>query len=324
MRVKDYYNILGVSEKANADEIKKAYRQLAKKYHPDATPGDKAAEERFKEINEAYDVLGDAKKRGKYDQLRLYGHSANGSDWFQFDPEILRQHGWTPNSGGFGGFQSPGAQVFGHGFAFSDILRELFGFDGVVNDFSPQYGPRDLTGEITISFMEAITGTERTVSVKQRKLCPTCAGLGKEPRPTFNKFQKEVGAACSHCHGSGHVTLRKKIRVRIPAGIDNGHKLRVPGMGSNSGFGGSPGDLIITVHVETDHAFKRQGKDIYYEITLEERDLEAGARVHIPTVDGKKVELSIPSGTKRGTLLRLKNLGVRVNGQQGDQSVRIV
>jgi molecular chaperone DnaJ len=312
MRVKDFYNILGVSEKANADEIKKAYRQLAKKYHPDANPGDKSAEERFKEINEAYDVLGDAKKRNKYDQLRIYGHSANGSDWFQFDPEILRQHGWAPGAGGFGGFQAPGAQVFGHGFAFSDILRELFGIDGVVNDFSPQYGPRNLTGEIKISFMEAITGTERTVSVKQRKSCQTCSGMGKE------RF-----AVCSHCHGSGTVTTRRKIRVRIPAGVDNGHKLRIPGMGSNSGYGGQ-GDLIINVHVETDNAFKRQGKDIYYEISLGENDLEAGARVQIPTVDGRKVELNVPSGTKRGTLLRLKNLGVRVNGQQGDQYVRIV
>ncbi|MDZ7362061.1 MAG: J domain-containing protein [candidate division KSB1 bacterium] len=321
MRVKDYYNILGVSEKANAEEIKKSYRQLAKKYHPDANPGDKAAEERFKEINEAYEVLGDLKKRNKYDQLRLYGHSTAGSEWFQFDPEILRQHGWFPGAG-FGGFHSPGAQVFGQGFAFSDILRDLFGFDGIMNDFTPQYGPRDLTGDITISFTEAITGTERTVSVKQSKICTTCGGLGRE------RF-----VVCSHCHGSGNVTTRKKIRVRIPPGVDNGHKLRLPGMGSSAGH--SPdfpyktikenrGDLIITVHVEADSRFKRQGKDIYYDLAVNGKDLESGARVLIPTVDGKKVELHIPSGTKRGTLLRLKNLGVRVNGQQGDQYVRII
>jgi DnaJ-class molecular chaperone len=319
MRVKDYYNILGVSEKANADEIKKAYRQLAKKYHPDANPGDKAAEERFKEINEAYDVLGDVKKRNKYDQLRMYGHSAANSDWFQFDPEILRQHGWAPGAGAFGGaeafrggFQSPAGQMFGQGFAFSDILRELFGFDGVVNDFAPQPGPRDVTGDITVSFTEAITGAERTISVKQRKSCPSCSGTGRE---NFT--------LCNHCRGSGKVTTRKKIRVRIPPGIENGHKLRVPGLGSHSGYG-VPGDLIISVHVEADGAFKRQGKDIYYELNMDEKDLAAGARVHIPTIDGKKVELNIPSGTKRGTLLRLKNLGVRLNGQQGDQYVRIV
>jgi DnaJ-class molecular chaperone len=313
MRVKDYYNILGVSEKAGADEIKKAYRQMAKKYHPDANPGDKAAEERFKEINEAYDGLGDVKKRNKYDQLRIYGHSATNSDWFQFDPEILRQHGWSAGAGGFGGgFHSSGGQVFGQGFAFSDILRELFGFDGVVNDYAPHYGPRDVTGDITISFTEAITGTERTVSVKQRKICPTCSGTARE------KF-----VVCSHCHGSGQVTMRKKIRVRLPAGIENGHKLRVPGVGVSSGYG-SPGDLIITVHVEVDNVFKRQGKDIYYELNVNDQELETGTRVHIPTIDGKKVELNIPSGTKRGTLLRLKKLGVHVNGQQGDQYVRIV
>lgn len=323
MRVKDYYNILGVSEKANADEIKKAYRQMAKKFHPDANPGDKTAEERFKEINEAYDVLGDLKKRNKYDQLRVYGHSATNSDWFNFDQDILRQHGWTP-----GGFQSPNGQVFGQGFAFSDLLRELFG-EGIMNDFAPQYGPRDLTGEITIAFMEAITGTERIISVKQRKICPTCSGVGRDPRSSFNKFQKDSSGVCAHCHGSGNVTTRKKIRVRIPPGIDNGHKLRIPGMGSSSDFPfktsrDNRGDLIITVHVEADNTFKRQGKDVYYDLGMNETDLEAGARVYIPTIDGKKVELNIPSGTKRGTLLRLKNLGVRINGQQGDQYVRIV
>ncbi|MGH7594807.1 MAG: DnaJ C-terminal domain-containing protein [bacterium] len=307
MRVKDFYNILGVSEKASADEIKKAYRQMAKKYHPDANPGDKTAEERFKEINEAYDVLGDLKKRNKYDQLRMYGHAAHNSDWFQFDPEILRQHGWST-----GGFQGQGNQVFGQGFAFSDILRELFGFDGIVNDSAPQYGPRDLTGDINISFMEAITGAERTVSVKQRKICPTCSGTGRERM-----------AICPHCHGSGSITTRKKIRVRLPAGLDNGHKLRIPGMGSSSRYGGS-GDLIITVHVESDGVFKRQGKDLYYEASLNEAELENGTRILVPTIDGKKVALPIPSGTKRGTLFRLKNLGVSLNGQQGDQFVRIV
>lgn len=306
MRVKDYYNILGVGEKASAEEIKKAYRQMAKKCHPDANPGDKAAEERFKELNEAYDVLGDQQKRNKYDQLRLYGHSAKDSEWFQFDPEILRQHGWSP-----GGFQSPNSNVFGQGFAFSDILRDLFGLDGMVTD-QPVYGPRDLTGEITVTFMEAITGTERTISVKQRKICPTCSGLGRERT-----------GLCHHCHGSGNVTSRKKIRVRIAPGIENGHKMRVPGMGTSNGYGGI-GDLVITVYVESDQAFRRQGKDIYFDLNLNERDLEGGARVHVPTVDGKKVEVNIPSGTKRGTLLRLKNLGVRLDGQQGDQYVRIV
>jgi len=307
MRVKDYYNILGVGEKASAEEIKRAYRQMAKKCHPDTNPGDKAAEERFKEINEAYDVLGDQPKRNKYDHLRLYGHSAKDSEWFQFDPEILRQHGWSP-----GGFQSPNGNGFGQGFAFSDILRDLFGFDGMMHDQAPALGPRDLSGEITISFMEAITGAERILSIKQRKICPICSGLGRERT-----------GVCHHCRGSGHVTSRKKIRVHIPAGVENGHKMRVPGLGTGSAYGGA-GDLVITIYVESDRAFKRQGKDIYFELNLNERDLESGARVHVPTVDGKKVELNIPSGTKRGTLLRLKNLGVRLDGQQGDQYVRIV
>jgi DnaJ-class molecular chaperone len=313
MRVKDFYNILGVGEKATAEEIKKAYRQLAKKYHPDANPGDKAAEERFKEVNEAYDVLADPKKRRKYDQLRFYGNPAGNSEWFSFDPQILRQHGWPGGSEAFGSvFQHVNGQVFGQGFAFSDILRELFGFEGFAADFGSQQIPRDITGDLTISFMEAITGTERTVAVKQKKPCPSCSGTGQE------KF-----VACSHCNGSGVATTRKKIRIRLPAGIEDGHQLRVPGAGS-IGRNGETGDLIITVHVEAHNRFKRQGKDIYYEANVTEEDLQKGTRFVVPTVGGKKIELSIPAGTKRGTLLRLKNLGVSVNGQQGDQFVRIV
>jgi molecular chaperone DnaJ len=307
MRVKNFYNILGVNEKATPQEIKQAYRQMAKKYHPDANPGDKTAEEHFKEINEAYDVLGDTKKRQKYDQLRFYGGAAGNSEWFSFDPQILRQHGW-PN----GGFQSPYGQVFGQGFAFSDILRDLFGFEGMAPDFGSQHVSRDIRGDVTISFMEAVTGTERTIAVKQKKPCPNCSGAGQL------RF-----TACTHCQGSGLVTSRKKIRIRLPAGIENGHELRIPGLGSTARYG-DPGDLIMTVHVDTHETFKRQGQDIYCETAVTDEDLQKGIHIVVPTITGKKVELTVPPGTKRGTLFRLKSLGIKAHGKQGDQFVRIV
>jgi molecular chaperone DnaJ len=307
MRVKDYYNILGLSDKASAEEIKKAYRQKAKQYHPDTNPGDKTAEEHFKEVNEAYDILGDPKKRQKYDQLRVYGSPGGNSEWLSFDPQILRQHGWPG-----GNFQQFNGQVFGQGFAFSDILRDLFGFDGFATDVFTQTLPRDVSGDLTLSFMEAITGAERTVAVKQKKPCANCSGTGQD------RF-----AACSNCRGSGVATTRKKIRIRLPAGIEDGHQLRVPGAGS-IGRHGESGDLILTVHVEAHALFKRQGKDIYYDAAVEEENLQTGTRFIVPTISGKKVELNIPAGTKRGALLRLKNLGVNINGQQGDQIVRIV
>ncbi|MDZ7344793.1 MAG: DnaJ domain-containing protein [candidate division KSB1 bacterium] len=307
MRIKDYYNILGLTENASAEDIKKAYRQKAKQYHPDANPGDKTAEERFKEVSEAYEVLGDPKKRQKYDQLRVYGSAGGNSEWFSFDPQILRQHGWPgAASGSFNG------QVFGQGFAFSDILRELFGFEGFATDVFSQAPARDITGDLTLSFMEAITGAARTVAVKQKKPCANCMGTGQD------RF-----VACPNCKGSGLVTTRKKIRIRLPAGIEDGHQLRVPGAGS-IGRHGESGDLILTVHVEAHPLFKRQGKDIYYEAAVNAEDLQKGTRFIVPTVSGKKVELNIPAGTKRGALLRLKNLGVTINGQQGDQFVRIV
>jgi DnaJ-class molecular chaperone len=307
MRVKDYYKILAVSENAAPEEIKKAYRQLAKKYHPDANPGDKAAEERFKEINDAYDVLGDPNKRKKYDQLRFFGNASGNSEWFSLDPEILHQHGWPS-----GGYQTPFGQVFGHGFAFSDILRELFGFQGVATESALFHTPRDVNGEITITFLEAVTGTERTVAVRQKKVCQNCSGSGQE------RFFR-----CSRCQGTGAVTVRKKIRLRLPAGIDEGYQLRIPGMGSSSRYR-EPGDLVITLHVEPHPFFKRQGKDIYFDVNLSDEALRKGARVRVPTISGKKVELTLPAGTRRGALLRLKNLGISVNGQPGDQFVRIV
>jgi len=313
MRFKDYYKILGVSENATQDEIKRSYRRLAKKYHPDANPGDRYAEERFKEVNEAYDIVGDPGKRAKYNQLRFYGRpdSSNG-DWFSFDSDFLRNHGW-PGMSGSAGTQGPFGQVFGQGFAFSDLLRDLFGFNGMFTNAAEQNAPPpcNIAGKIRISFLESVTGTERTIAIRQKKLCPNCRGSGRE------------GAAmCLRCNGNGQITSKKKIRVRLPAGVENEHQLRLRGLGTE-GPGGT-GDVLITVLVEPHPVFKRSGFDIYCEAHVDDKHLETGTRVRIPTIDGKQVELNIPAGTKKDTVFRLKNYGVKTSTRQGDQFVKIV
>ena len=314
MRFKDYYRILEIGESAPQDDIKKSYRRLAKKYHPDANPGNRSAEERFKEINEAYDVVGDAQKRRKYDQLRFYGRPDQGnSDWFSFDPEFLRSHGW-PAGASAGQQQTPFGQFFGHGFAFSDILRDLFGSNGFTTGFEqPQVALRDIKGKIKISFSEAAHGTERIIAIRQKKVCAICQGTGQE------RF-----APCMRCNGSGQILSKKKIRIRLPAGIENGHQLRLRGLGSENPHPKQAGDVLITVEVEPDGFFTRSGPDLYCEAAVEDQALKDGGRVRVPTLTGKEIELNIPAGTKKGTVFRLKSYGIKSSGRQGDQFVKIV
>lgn len=301
MQVKDFYKSLGVDEKASTAEIKKAYRQLAKKYHPDANPNNKAAEDRFKEISEAYDVLSDPQKRQKYDHLRSYG-AHGGGEWINFDPEILRQRGGFQ---GFGNFS-------GQGFSFSDILRELFGFDSIFGDMAGA-GSRHMgsRAEVRISFVEAIKGTEKIISLRRPQGCPTCYGSGYLGRNV-----------CPQCRGTGQVASERKVRVKIPPGVDDGHQIRLPNLGQESPFGSS--DLILTIRVDSHDFFQKEGIDIFCEISLTDEKLNKGARVRVKTIDGRKVELRIPPGTTRGTIFRLKNLGLKRNGQQGHQFVKIV
>jgi len=311
MKFKDFYKVLEVNERASAEEIKKSYRRLAKQYHPDANPGNKLAEEKFKELSEAYDVLSDTAKRQKYDQLRFYGRPDSGNgNWFSFDPEFLRSHGWSaPGMGGGHHQQNNFGNIFGQGFAFSDILRDLFGFNGVNTGFDMQpESPRDITGRVNIAFAEAITGTERTIAVRQKKTCAICRG---------------AGGPCVRCNGTGQINTKKKIRVRLPAGIENGHQLRLRGLGSNGPYG-RPGDVVITVVVEPHPYFTRNGADLYCEAHVDDQGLQSGVRLRVPTLEGKQVELSVPPGTKKGTVFRLKNFGVKANAKHGDQYVKIV
>ncbi|MDZ7266371.1 MAG: hypothetical protein ONB48_04150 [candidate division KSB1 bacterium] len=211
------------------------------------------------------------------------------------------------------GAHGPFGSFFGQGFAFSDLLRDLFGFNGIYSDPAPaQSTPRHITGKIRISFLEAVRGTERTISVRQKKACPVCHGKGQEGY-----------APCSRCNGSGQISSRKKIRLRLPAGVESGHQLRLRGLASESNHGPA-GDVIITVEVEPHPHFTRAGADIYYETHVDEPALKTGTRLRIPTIEGKLVELNVPAGTKRGTVFRLRNFGVKTATRVGDQFIKVV
>lgn len=316
---RDYYEVLGINKGASDDEIKKAYRKLAKQYHPDMNPGDKDAEAKFKEVNEAYAVLSDPDKRAKYDQ---YGHAA-------FDP-----------SAGFGGFG--GADFGDFGFDIGDIFSSFFGGS---SRGSGRRGPvrgDDISVRMTLSFNEAVFGAKKEVSYQrvQRcsecggtgaakgtspKTCPSCNGSGQvrtQQRTPFGVMQstrtcdncggtgKVVDTPCKKCRGNGFERVTKKLEVNIPAGIDNGERVVIRGKGSDGANGGSAGDLIIVISVRNDDIFERDGSDIYCEVPITFAEATLGAEIDIPTLEGK-IKYTIPEGTQSGTKFTLKQKGVQ-------------
>ena len=338
---RDYYEVLGVEKSASEDEIKKAYRKLAKANHPDLHPGDKECEERFKEINEAYEVLSDPDKRAKYDQ---FGHAA-------FDPSA-----GGPGGAGFGGFGGFG-DIFGGGFG--DIFGDIFG--GGFGGGQPQRsGPRrgeNLRVRLNITFEEAAFGCEKEINVGRVEQCPDCKGTGCAPgttpevcpdckgtgsvrttqRTPFGVVQtsgackkcgghgKIIHQPCPRCGGRGAVRKNQTIKVKIPAGIDDGQTLRVRGEGNTGLNGGPNGDLMVTVSVRSHPLFTRQGQDVYCEMPITFTQAACGAEVEVPTLDGK-VRYTIGEGTQTGTTFRLKGKGIPyVNGRsRGDQYVTVV
>ena len=317
---RDYYEVLGVSKGATADEIKKAYRKLAKKYHPDVNPDNKEAQEKFVEANEAFEVLSDPDKRSKYD---TYGHSA-------FDPNA-----GFGGQGGFGGFGG-----------FSDIFDMFSGFGGgfggggSTQRTGPQRG-RDLEQVIEIDFLEAAFGVEKQITVSRNekcskcgghggksesdvKTCPNCNGTGQErvvQRTVLGQFVnmrtcshcggrgKIVANPCSDCRGSGVVRKSKKIDVKIPAGIDHGQTISLRGEGEAGKFGGPSGDLYIVVYIKKHSVFKREGMNVYVDVPITFAEAALGGKIVVPTIDGK-VEFSIPEGTQSGTVFSLKGKGI--------------
>jgi DnaJ-class molecular chaperone len=295
MDYKDYYKILGVSKEATTDEIKKAFRKLARKYHPDVNPGDKKAEEKFKEINEAYEVLSDSEKRKKYDTL--------GPNWQeQFGPQFNRRT-YTYRT-------SP--MDFDTGSGFSDFFEALFGRStmGGMGGTRTQESFRRRVGDnieqpVEVTLQEAYAGGSRTFNIQSTEVCSACRGTGE-----IN------GRICATCGGQGMLTNTKRIQVKIPAGVDTGSKIRVAGEGQ-PGIGGGPrGDLYLVISVKPDPQFERKGDDLYTDIEVDLLTAILGGEVPVPLPDGRKLMLTIPPETQNGRTFRLTGKGMpRLRGE---------
>lgn len=332
---RDYYEVLGVDKNASDADIKKAFRKLARKYHPDVNPGDKDAEAKFKEINEAYDVLSNAEKRQQYDQ---FGHDA-------------------PNFGGFGGGGFSGGFSGGADFGdLGDIFNMFFGGGGGAQANGPRQG-NDLRYDLTLSFEEAVFGCKKTITVDRWVTCTTCGGSGAKPGTSAE--------TCSHCHGTGRVTSMqqtpfgrmqsqttcpecggtgkvikekcpdcggtgrrresKTLEVNIPEGVDNGTCLRMAGEGEAGENGGPSGDLYIYIRVRPHEFFVRDDTDIYMEQRINVAQAALGDEIEVPTLEGR-IKFSIPAGVQSGARFRLKGKGVKgMRGYgKGDQYVTVI
>ena len=324
---RDYYEVLSVGRNASDDEIKANYRKLALKYHPDRNPGNKEAEENFKEAAEAYEVLRDPQKRNIYDQ---FGHQG------------LEGSGFS----GFGGFED----IFS---SFGDIFEDFFGFGTGRRSRTQVQRGADLRYDLEISFMEAAFGTETEINVEKMEMCPECDGSGSESgtHPETCSYCNGTGQVsrnqgfftvrttcpqcrgkgqtipypCSNCRGTGQVRVNKKVAVRIPAGVDNGSRLRLTGEGEAGGYGGPPGDLYVFIHVETHDFFGRHDTDVVCQIPISFVQAALGDKIKVPTLNGDKI-LEIPKGTQPGDLFRFRGEGIPSlrSGKRGDQVIQVM
>lgn len=324
----DYYKTLGVGKSASADEIKKAYRNLAKKHHPDRNRGDKQSEQKFKDINNAYDTLKDSEKRRIYDQ---------------FGPEAVNSAG---ASGGFGGGFSRNAQAGGFGGGFSDIFEDLFGAMGgsgggagaSSRGYAASNQGADLRYDMQISLEEAFTGVAKSLSVRKFETCDTCNGTGSadNAKPStcpscngsgtvrmqqgFFVVEQTCGTCkgsgvvitnpCKTCHGEGRVQKRKKLNVKIPLGVDEGTRIRLSGEGEAGTRGGKYGDLYVFISVKEHSFFQRNGVNLLSTIPIKITTATLGGTAEIPTIDGKTAKITIPEGTQAGTKFRLRTKGM--------------
>lgn len=347
---RDYYEVLGVAKDASESEIKKAYHKKAKKYHPDVNPGDKSAEANFKEASEAYEILSDKEKRGRYNQ---FGHAG-------VDPSYGAGGGGA--GGGFGGFGGGFGGGAG-GVDFGDIFETFFGggFGGggfgsrQTNPNAPRRGA-DIRVSLVLTFMEAVHGAGKTINITKQETCPDCGGNGSErgtnpetcpecngsgfvvaaKRTAFGMMQesrpcvrcagkgKIIKNPCRSCHGSGRVGSPKKMEVKVPAGVDDDQNLVQRGNGDAGVNGGPPGDLIVIITVRPDPMFERDRYDVYVNVPISYAQACIGAKIIVPTIDGK-VEYTVPEGTQSGKVFRLKNKGIPyVNGRgRGDQYAKV-
>jgi len=329
---RDYYEVLGVSRNASEQEIKSAYRKMALQYHPDRNPGDKEAEDKFKEAAEAYSVLSDAQKRAQYDR---FGHAGLG-----------------PSGGGFSGFDP---SVFSD---FSDILGDIFGFGDFFGGASGRRGNRvqrgaDLRYDLELSFEEAAFGAKTKIKVPRHEHCSECDGSGAQKGsgptacPTCNgygqvRFQQgffSITRTCSHCHGTGQViknpckachgegrvVREKSLELKVPAGVDNGDKLRISGEGDAGPKGGPGGDLYVVLRVKDHDFFERRDHDLYCVIPISFPQAALGSEIAVATLEGEEEQLFIPAGTQPGSTFRIKGRGVSKRGgsARGDLYVTV-
>lgn len=337
---RDYYEVLGVEKSASADDIKKAYRKLAVKYHPDRNPGDKEAEEKFKEATEAYEVLSDEQKRPLYDQYGFAGVDGMGGGGAQYSHAF---HDFADLFGGMGG-------------GFGDIFENLFG-GGMGGGSRQRGGPAQgasLRYDLEISFKDAVFGTKTEIHFRHneqceachgsggaagssKKTCTMCNGMGQVRRSSgFFAVQQTcpqchgsgtiIDKPCATCHGTGVQEKSKKMTLTIPAGVDNGKRIAIPHQGDVGENGGTAGDLIVVIHVQPHQYFERSDQDLYCAVPISISQAALGAEITVTALDDKKIALKIPSGTENGKLLRIKGEGVPVTGsnRRGDLYVKIM
>ncbi len=355
---RDYYEILGVDEKADKASIKKKYRELAKKYHPDRNHGDKASEEKFKDISEAYDVIGDENKRQQYDNMRRFGGGGGGMGGFP--------------GGGHPGFGGGGQSGFGsQGFGGSVNINDLFGSGGVGDIFSALFGDnvrqrqrqqagrpqrrgpqkgKNLRATVNISLVESALGTTRKLKVAIPEKCDSCAGSGTVKSSTQNVCSRchgtgqvtqaqggfsisrpcpsclgrgvAPGEACGKCKGIGHTKKKKTIAVKIPPGIEHDGQIKLKGLGFPGKLNGPDGDLLIKVNIMSDQKFERKGNDIHTSADVTFPQAVLGGKIEVKTLT-QKIKLSVKPGTQPGTVMRLRGAGIKTDDKAGDLFVTI-
>lgn len=305
VKFKDYYDVLGTSKTATEDEIRKAYRTLARKYHPDVNPGDKSAEEKFKEINEAYEVLSDPDKRKRYDQL--------GPNW-KAGSDFTPPPGWETSQVEFDGFGDGFGTSRGSTAGFSDFFESLFGSRrGPRAGAGFQLRGQDVDAEFSLTLEEAHRGVTRSIHFETTETCPECGGTGRKN-----------GKTCPTCRGAGLIRRPKALDVTIPKGVRDGSVIRLASQGEAGRNGAPAGDLFLHVQLEPHRLFDVRGEDdIEVEVPVAPWEAALGANIAVPTLDGQ-VEMKIPAGTQGGNRLRLRGQGLnRRDGGRGDEYVRL-